>query len=85
MDIYCYSPLYALMACTKQLYLHGFVSWEKVVFVTVQLSCRVNSVCPNSFCFNISLAAACKVKRQYGQSSRDDNDTDLPLVWAVHT
>jgi hypothetical protein len=73
-------PLCPLMTCTRQLYLHGFVSWEKVVFVTVQLSCRVNFVCPNSFFFNTSLAAACHVKRQYGQSSRDGDDTDLPPV-----
>jgi hypothetical protein len=59
-------PLYALMACTRQLYLHGFASWEKVVFVIIQLSCRVNSVCPNSLCFIISLAVACQVKAGMG-------------------
>jgi len=51
----------------------------------LQLSCRVNSVCPNSLCFNISLAVACQVERRYGQPSRDGDDTDLPLVWALHT
>jgi hypothetical protein len=78
-------PPYDLMACTRQLYLHGFASWEKVVFVKIQLSCRVNSVCPNSLCLNVILAVVCQVKRRYWQQSRDGDDTDLLLVWTVHT
>ena len=73
------------MACKRQLYLHGFVSWEKVVFVEIQLNCRVNSVYPSLLCFNISSAAACQVKHRNGLPRGDGDDTDLPFVWAVHT